>query len=149
MLLENPSAYVSFGASTLSETNFLRAVAHRTGCGLLLDVNNVHVSAVNRGFDASAYIDAFPVEFVGEIHLAGFAEDNDSDGARLLVDDHGRTVDHAVWQLYRHALVRTGLVPTLIEWDNNVPAFAALAAEVTRVRSILAECAERRAPAAA
>jgi uncharacterized protein (UPF0276 family) len=149
MLLENPSAYVAFGASTMSETDFLRGAARRTGCGLLLDVNNVHVSAVNRGFDASAYIDAFPVEFVGEIHLAGFAEDNDSDGARLLIDDHGRPIDGAVWQLYRYALGRTGPIPTLIEWDNNVPAFATLAAEAACARSLLAECAGRRAPAAA
>jgi uncharacterized protein len=139
ILLENPSAYVAFGASTMNETDFLRGVAARTGCGLLLDVNNVHISAVNRGFDAVAYLDSFPAEFVGEIHLAGFAEDRDGRGARLLIDDHGRPVDDAVWQLYRHALSRTGLVPTLIEWDNNVPPFEALAAEVTRVRATLME----------
>ena len=92
MLLENPSTYVAFGASTMSEIEFLRAVAQRTGCGLLLDVNNVHVSAVNHGFDAAAYIDAFPIQHVGEFHLAGFAEDRDSAGARLLIDDHGRPV---------------------------------------------------------
>lgn len=149
MLLENPSAYVAFGSSTMSETDFLRGVARRTGCGLLLDINNVHVSAINRGFDALAYLDAFPVEFVGEIHLAGFAEDQDSDGVRLLIDDHGRPVDHAVWQLYRHALEHTGLVPTLVEWDNNVPTFDTLTAEVMRARSMLEKCAERRAPAAA
>ena len=106
MLLENPATYVAFGASSMSEVEFLRAVAQRTGCGLLLDVNNVYVCAVNHGFDAKAYIDAFPVEHVGEFHLAGFAEDRDSDGARLLIDDHGRSVSETVWDLYRHTLTR-------------------------------------------
>jgi uncharacterized protein (UPF0276 family) len=134
MLLENPTAYVAFETSTMSETDFLRAVARRTGCGLLLDVNNVHVSSINRACDAYAYIDAFPAEFVEEIHLAGFAEDCDGEGRRLLIDDHGRPVGDAVWQLYRYTLGRTGRRPTLIEWDNNVPAFGGLAAEVARVR---------------
>ena len=138
MLLENPATYVAFAASSMSEVEFLRAVAQRTGCGLLLDVNNVHVSAVNHGFDAKAYIDAFPVEHVGELHLAGFAEDRDSEGARLLIDDHGRPVSEIVWNLYRRAVARLCLAPTLIEWDNNVPAFAVLAAEVARARQILA-----------
>jgi uncharacterized protein (UPF0276 family) len=144
MLLENPSAYVAFGASTMSETDFLRAIAGRTGCGLLLDVNNVYVSAVNRGFDAATYIDAFPAEFVGEIHLAGFAEDRDTAGMRLLIDDHGRPVDDVVWQLYRHALDRTGLVPTLIEWDNRVPPFQRLANEVAHVRAAMIEHVSQR-----
>lgn len=138
MLLENPATYIAFAASSTSEVEFLQAVAQRTGCGLLLDVNNVHVSAVNHGFDAKAYIDAFPVEHVGEFHLAGFAEDRDSDGARLLIDDHGRPVSEIVWNLYRRAVARPCLAPTLIEWDNNVPAFAILAAEVERARQILA-----------
>ena len=99
MLLENPSTYVAFGDSTMTEIEFLRAVAQRTGCGLLLDVNNVHVSAINHGFDAAAYIDAFPMQHVGEFHLAGFAEDRDSEGARLLIDDHGRPVGDTVWEL--------------------------------------------------
>ena len=137
MLLENPATYVAFAASSMSEVEFLRAVAQCTGCGLLLDVNNVHVSAVNHGFDAKAYIDAFPVEHVGELHLAGFAEDRDSEGARLLIDDHGRPVSEIVWNLYRRAVARPCLAPTLIEWDNNVPAFAVLAAEVERARQIL------------
>src|SRR5262245_10652952 len=119
MLLENPSTYVAFGASSMSEIEFLRAVVRRTGCGLLLDVNNVHVSAVNHGFDAAAYIDASPIRHVGEVHLAGFAEDRDSADARLLIDDHGRPVDDAVWDLYRRVLVRGCRAPTLIEWDNN------------------------------
>jgi uncharacterized protein (UPF0276 family) len=139
MLLENPSTYVAFGASTMSEIEFLRAVAQRTGCGLLLDVNNVHVSAVNQGFDAVAYIEAFPIGLVGEFHLAGFDEDRDSSGARLLIDDHGRPVSETVWELYRRALARPRLAPTLIEWDNNVPSFAVLAAEAGRARELLTE----------
>jgi uncharacterized protein len=143
MLLENPSTYVKFDASAMTEIEFLRAVARKTGCGLLLDVNNVHVSAVNHGFDAAAYIDAFPVEHVGEFHLAGFAEDRDSAGAPLLIDDHGSAVSEAVWQLYRQAATRPCVAPTLIEWDNNVPVFAVLAAEAGRAREILAGQAGR------
>ncbi len=137
MLLENPSTYVAFGASHMSEVDFLRAVAQRTGCGLLLDVNNVHVSAVNHGFDAAGYIDAFPIQHVGQFHLAGFAEDRDSDGARLLIDDHGWPVAETVWQLYRRALAHGCLAATLIEWDNNVPPFEALAAEAGRARTLM------------
>lgn len=149
MLLENPSAYVAFGADTMSETDFLRAVSRRTGCGLLLDVNNVHISSVNRGFDAAAYIASFPAEFVGEIHLAGFAEDRDGTGARLLIDNHGNPVDAVVWQLYRHTLSHTGPLPTLIEWDNDVPSFAELAAEAARARSVLTEYSEHTGDRAA
>lgn len=138
MLLENPSTYVAFGASTMSEVDFLRAVAQRTGCGLLLDVNNVHVSAVNHSFNAAACIDAFPIQHVGQFHLAGFAEDRDSSGARLLIDDHGRAVADTVWDLYRRALARGCLAPTLIEWDNNVPPFETLAAEAERARALMA-----------
>jgi uncharacterized protein (UPF0276 family) len=138
MLLENPSAYVAFAASTVSEIEFLRAVVKRTGCGLLLDVNNVYVSSVNHGFDAAAYIDAFPIEHVGEFHLAGFAEDRDSDGARLLIDAHGCPVSDAVWRLYRRALARASSAPTLIEWDNDVPDFSVVASEVARARDVIA-----------
>ena len=137
MLLENPSTYVAFGATTMTEIQFLSEVAQRTGCGLLLDVNNVHVSAINHGFDATAYIDAFPMQHVGEFHLAGFAEDRDSEGARLLIDDHGRRVSDAVWELYCRALARICPAPTLIEWDNDVPPFATLAGEVARARQLI------------
>ena len=140
MLLENPSTYVAFVTSTMSEIEFLRAVVRRTGCGLLLDVNNVYVSSVNHGFDAAAYLDAFPVEHVGEFHLAGFAEDRDSDGARLLIDAHGCPVSEAVWRLYRRVIARSD-APTLIEWDNDVPAFAVLAAQAERARDMRAACA--------
>jgi hypothetical protein len=143
MLLENPSTYVAFGASTMGEIEFLRAVAQRTGCGLLLDVNNVHVSAVNHGFDANTYIDSFPVDLVGEFHLGGFADDRDSEGAPLLIDDHGRPVSETVWGLYRRTLARRCLAPTLVEWDNNVPAFPVLADEAGRARALLAGHAAR------
>ena len=144
LLLENPSTYVSFGASDMDEVEFLRAIAGRTGCGLLLDVNNVYVSSVNHGFDAAAYIDRFPVELVGEIHLAGFAEDQDADAGRLLIDAHGAPVADAVWSLYRRTLARSGPIPTLIEWDNDVPDFAKVVAEVSLARVILVEEATRR-----
>jgi uncharacterized protein len=141
MLLENPSTYVDFGANSITEIEFLRAVAHRTGCGLLLDVNNVYVSATNRGFNAAAYIDAFPTQLVGELHLGGFAEDRDSEGARLLIDDHGRPVNDIVWELYRRTLMRQCHAPTLIEWDNHVPPFDVLASEVERARRLMFEVA--------
>jgi uncharacterized protein (UPF0276 family) len=114
MLLENPSTYVAFEASTMSEVEFLREVVRRTGCGLLLDVNNVYVSAVNHGSESMAYLDAFPLEQVGEIHLGGHAEDCDDLGAPLLIDAHGTPVAGAVWQLYARAIARLGPVPTLI-----------------------------------
>ena len=138
MLLENPSTYVAFGATKMTEIEFLSAVTQQTGCGLLLDVNNVHVSAVNHGFDAAAYIDAFPMQHVDEFHLAGFAEDCDSEGARFLIDDHGRSVSDVVWDLYSRALARISPVPTLIEWDNDVPPFDTLAGEVARARQLMA-----------
>lgn len=129
MLLENPSTYLQFQRSTLDETDFISTVIRRTGCGLLLDVNNVYVSCINHQRDPLAYIDALPLRAVGEIHLAGFAEDTDSLGDRLLIDDHGAPIDNAVWQLYEQVLKRVGPVPTLIERDNQVPAFSVLQAE--------------------
>jgi uncharacterized protein (UPF0276 family) len=137
MLLENPSTYLVFEESTMSETDFLRAVAARTGCGLLLDVSNVYVSAVNHGFEPMAYIDAFPVEHVKEIHLAGYAVDRDDDGTPLLIDSHGAEVADVVWALFRRTITRTGPVPTLIEWDNDVPSFAVLAAQAERAQVLL------------
>jgi hypothetical protein len=138
MLLENPSTYVAFTDAAMSEIAFLREVVRRTGCGLLLDVNNVFVQSVNHGFDAGAFIDAFPVEHVGEIHLGGHAVDSDDDGSALLIDDHGREVADAVWALYAQALARSGPKPTLIEWDNDVPAWDILFAEAKRADRIIA-----------
>ncbi len=123
MLLENPSTYVEFARSTWPEPEFIAAVLDRTGCGLLLDVNNVFVSCTNHHRDPYAYIDALPLSRVEEIHLAGFAEDRDGAGARLLIDAHDRPVAESVWALYRHALERIGPVATLIEWDAEIPPF--------------------------
>jgi uncharacterized protein len=141
MLLENPSTYVAFAETAMSEVAFLREVVRRTGCGLLLDVNNVFVQAVNHGFDAGAYIDAFPVEHVGEIHLGGHAADSDDDGSALLIDDHGHEVADPVWALYVRALARLGPRPTLIEWDNDVPGWEVLFAEAKRADAVIAAAA--------
>lgn len=146
LLLENPSTYLVFRESTIDEIDFLEAVASRTGCGLLLDVNNVMVSCVNHGLDPHLYIDRFPVERVGEIHLAGYDETTDGAGDRLLIDAHGSPVRTDVMALYDHALSRTGPVPTLIEWDNDVPDFATLHAEAERVEARIAAEAARRPP---
>ncbi|MBB3240694.1 hypothetical protein FHW68_002201 [Pseudomonas sp. Tn43] len=129
MLLENPATYLAFQRSTIDEADFISEVIRRTGCGLLLDVNNVYVSCINHQRDPLAYIDALPLDAVGEIHLAGFAEDTDSLGDRLLIDDHGAPIDNAVWTLYRQVLERVGPIATLIERDNQLPAFSVLHAE--------------------
>jgi uncharacterized protein (UPF0276 family) len=139
MLLENPSTYLSFESSDMPEVEFLRAVAERAGCGLLLDVNNVHVCAVNHGFDAFAYLDAFPYHHVEEVHLAGFAEDRDGAGQPLLIDAHGSPVADPVWSLYKRVIECAGAIPTLIEWDNDIPPFELLAADVARARSALVD----------
>jgi uncharacterized protein (UPF0276 family) len=139
MLLENPSTYLAFAESTMSETDFLKELVRRTGCGLLLDVNNVFVSATNQQTDPVAYIDAFPLDAVGEIHLGGHDEDADDAGAPLLIDSHGREVADPVWTLYAHTIARGGPRPTLIEWDNDVPDWPMLAAEATRAGRVLAE----------
>lgn len=138
LLLENPSTYLEFAASAMTEAQFLGEVVTRTGCGLLLDVNNVHVACVNRGHEPMAFIDALPLHAVGEIHLAGFARDSDADGAPLLIDNHGSPVDDAVWTLYQWVIARLGPTPTLIEWDNDVPALPALLAESGRAQRVLA-----------
>ena len=144
MLLENPSTYVVFAESTWAETDFLSEIARRTGCGLLLDVSNVLVSAVNHGFDASRYLADFPLSAVGEIHLAGYAEDTDEAGLPLLIDAHNSPVRDPVWALYGEAIRRLGATPTLIEWDNDVPQWPALLAEARRAeRAIALEATER------
>lgn len=144
MLLENPSTYVLFAESTISETDFLAEVARRTGCGLLLDVNNVIVSATNHGFDPLAYLDAFPLRSVGEIHLAGYAESQDDAGRPLLIDAHDSPVREGVWALYGETIRRLGPTPTLIEWDNDVPDWPTLHAEARRAERAMAEAAASR-----
>jgi len=138
LLLENPSTYLLFEESTLSETDFLAEIARRTGCGLLLDVNNVFVSAKNHNRDPRAYLDAFPVAHVGEIHLAGHDERLDDEGAPLLIDAHGSPVADPVWALYEYAIGLCGPLPTLIERDSNVPPLAELLAEAARADDVLA-----------
>ncbi len=141
MLLENPSSYLSFTESTWDEPDFLREIARRTGCGLLLDVNNVFVSATNLGFTPQAYIEGFALDQVGEIHLGGHDEDEDDHGAPLLIDSHGREVADPVWALLSHTLVRSGPKPLLIEWDTDVPAWPVLAEEARRAEEALARLA--------
>ncbi|TPG87558.1 MNIO family bufferin maturase [Pseudomonas mandelii] len=143
MLLENPATYLAFKRSTIDEADFISEVIRRTGCGLLLDVNNVYVSSINHQRDPLAYIDALPLHAVGEIHLAGFAEDTDSLGDLLLIDDHGAPIDNAVWALYVQVLERVGPMATLIERDNHLPAFSVLHAEARQADEILL-CAEVR-----
>ncbi len=137
MLLENPSSYLAFSETTMSEVDFLREIGRRTGCGLLLDVNNVHVSAVNQQTSAEEYIRGFPLDLVGEIHLGGHETDLDDHAAPLLIDSHSRPVADPVWALYEHVITIGGARPTLIEWDNDVPYWPVLAAEAALAAAIL------------
>jgi uncharacterized protein len=137
ILIENPSTYLAFEASAMAETEFLSELSNRTGCGLLLDVNNVYVSAQNHGFDADAYIRAFPIEHVREMHLAGYFETQDSLGERLLIDAHDSPVRDAVWTLYASAIRRTGAAPTLIEWDNDIPPLARLVEQARKADALI------------
>jgi len=134
ILIENVSSYIQFAQSTIPEWEFVAAVARATGCGILLDVNNIYVNAVNHRFDPLRYLEAIPVETVQEIHLAGF----DSNG-ECLVDTHGKPVCDAVWALYREALERFGKIPTLIEWDTDIPELSVLLEEARKADAILEE----------
>ncbi len=144
MLLENPATYVEFNASTMDEAEFIGEVVARSGCGLLLDVNNVHVSCTNHGRNARDYIRRLPLDAVAQIHLAGFAVESDSLGAPLLIDSHGAPVAEEVWQLYCHALDRVGRRPTLIERDNDIPALPVLLAEAAHADNILCQLTPMR-----
>lgn len=135
VLIENPSVYIAL-KSEMSEIDFLRETVRRTGCGLLLDVNNVHVSCHNLGLDPIAYLDDFPHAAVGEIHIAGHATDTVL-GDELLIDTHGAPIDETVWSLLDYALALTGPRPVLIERDTNIPAFEALQADHARVQSYI------------
>ena len=137
ILLENPSSYLRFSHSTIPEWDFITAVAKRTGCGILCDVNNIYVSAYNHGWDASAYLAALPAHGVGEIHLAGHTLRKIDDAHMICIDDHGSRVARAVWALYAEALARFGPVPTLIEWDTNVPPLCALLAEAAQAATMM------------
>ena len=145
MLLENPSTYIEFAQSTIAETDFLSEIACRTGCGLLLDVNNVFVQAKNHGASAEIYLDSFPLDAVKEIHLGGHDEQTDETGAPLLIDAHGCAVADPVWSLYESVIARTGPLPTLIEWDNDVPEWPVLAQQARAAKAILDRAARRQA----
>lgn len=147
MLLENPATYVEFADSTFGEADFIGELVRRTGCGVLLDVSNVHVSCVNHGRDPQAFITALPLAATGQIHLAGFARDVDAAGDPLLIDSHGAAVADEVWRLYRFALEMLGPVPTLIERDNDVPAFPVLLAEARKAEAMLTTLAAAGEPA--
>jgi uncharacterized protein (UPF0276 family) len=153
ILMENPSTYLRFRHSTIPEWEFLAALAARTGCGILCDVNNIYVSACNHGWNASQYLAALPGEAIGEFHLAGHARcviDGQAGAASgfILIDNHGSRVAEPVWALFDEALARFGPKPTLIEWDTDIPDFAVLQEEAARAERALRNAAERHACAA-
>jgi len=144
LLLENPSSYVEFSHSTWSEADFLREITRRTGCGLLLDINNLYVSGTNHGRDPQGMLREMPLDTVGQIHLAGFAVERDADGGRLLIDTHGAAVADDVWALYRLAINMIGAKPTLIERDENLPTLPVLVAESGLAAGVMQAAAETR-----
>jgi uncharacterized protein len=137
MLLENPSTYLAFAESTYAEVDFIAEIVRRTGCGLLLDINNVYVASTNQQWDPVSYIDAFPLAAVQEIHLAGHTREKDDKDRPLLIDTHDRPVDDIVWSLFAHAIARLGAKPTLIEWDAKLPAWRKLQAEAERAEAVM------------
>jgi uncharacterized protein (UPF0276 family) len=139
ILLENPSSYVRLAESVIPEVDFLAELSKRTGCGLLLDINNVFVSSRNHCVDALSYLQSFPLDRVNEIHLGGHDEEADDNGMPLLIDSHGSAVADAVWTLYAQVVRRTGALPTLIEWDNDVPDWPTLCAEAIEAQDILTD----------
>lgn len=145
MLLENPATYLLFDESTLAETDFLDEVVARTGCGLLLDVNNVFVASTNHAMDPRDYLFRFPVQWVREVHLSGHSETIDDAGATLLIDSHDTPVKDPVWELYEDLITRIGPVPSLVEWDNDVPDWPVLRAEAEAAEAILSRAAKCRA----
>jgi uncharacterized protein (UPF0276 family) len=148
ILIENPSSYLQFEHSSIPEWEFLAAVADRTGCGILCDINNIFVSASNHGWDSLRYLDALPAAAIGEFHLAGHTELTLADGRQLRIDTHGARVAPPVLSLYEEALRRFGPRPTLIEWDTDVPAFEVLLAEAAGATDCLRGVRDGRARAA-
>ena len=144
MLLENPSTYLAFSESTYLEIDFISEVARRTSCGLLLDVNNVFVASTNQQWDPFLYIDSYPLDKVREIHLAGYTEEADEADRLLLIDTHDRPVSELVWRLFEHTIEQTGALPTLIEWDAALPAWADLQAEAHRAEAFMSRANSRR-----
>ena len=137
MLLENPSTYITFTESAYTETDFIAEIVQRTGCGLLLDLNNVYVASINQQRDPLQYIASYPLAHVKEIHLAGHATEVDDENRPLLIDTHDRAVDDLVWDLFARVVAITGPVPTLIEWDAAVPSWPVLLAEVERADALM------------
>jgi uncharacterized protein (UPF0276 family) len=137
LLIENPSSYLRYRHSTIPEWEFMAAVARRTGCGILCDVNNIFVSACNHGWSASDYLAALPPQAVGEIHLAGHSVRELEGGGTIRIDDHGSKVCPPVWALYSEAIARFGRVPTLIEWDTDIPSLDVLIAEARSAQNVL------------
>jgi uncharacterized protein (UPF0276 family) len=144
ILLENPATYIVFPESSYDEIDFLKAIVERSGCSLLLDVNNVYVSCTNHNRDAEDYIERFPIEHVGEVHLAGHAEDLDDSGGRLLIDSHDRQVVDDVWRLYGRVVDRSGQISTLIEWDSDIPDLPVLLAEAALADATLAKARRQK-----
>ena len=138
ILIENPSSYLTYVDSPITEWQFLSSLAKETGCGLLLDVNNIYVSAHNHGFDPLIYLDNIPLNAVKEIHLAGFSTEN-IEGKELYIDTHGHRVCDDVWRLYEQAIKRFGALPTLIEWDTNIPELAVLLDEKSKAEAIISK----------
>lgn len=145
MLLENPATYLLFEESTIEETDFLAELARRTGCGLLLDVNNVFVASTNHRMDPRDYLARFPVQAVREIHLSGHSETIDDWGAPLLIDSHDTPVKDPVWDLYQELIARTGPIASLVEWDNDVPSWPILRAEAELADAVVQRAAARHA----
>jgi uncharacterized protein (UPF0276 family) len=139
-LLENPSSYVGFAGSTMTEVQFLNELVDRAGCRLLCDVSNVHVSAHNMGYDGHAYLNGLPAEAIGELHLGGYTREEDAatPGSDVLIDTHATRVAEPAWDLYAYALRRFGRRPTLIEWDDDIPSLTTLLEEATRANIVAA-----------
>lgn len=138
MLIENPSTYVAFADNEMHEDEFMNSLAEMTGCGILLDLNNIYVQAHNHGYDAWDYFETIDARHVGEMHLAGHIEQEAGDGV-ILVDTHSRPVKGDVWNLYEHAVKHIGVVPTLIEWDTDIPDLTTLVTEADKARAIIAD----------
>ena len=145
MLLENPSNYLEFEESTHSEIDFIKEITKRTGCFLLLDINNVYVSSENRDFNPYDYLDDFPVNLVREVHLGGHELESEEFGPNLLIDNHASEVIDPVWLLYEYLIKKTGSLPTLIEWDNDIPDWEKLSSEASKANSILTELSSKAA----
>jgi uncharacterized protein len=145
-LIENPASYIGFRSSTMPETEFLSELVRRTGCGLLCDVSNIVVSAHNMGYSPYRYVDDFPAAAIGEIHLGGYTpeEDEATPNSELWIDSHAAAIAVPSWDLYAYALRRFGIKPTLIEWDNDIPALTTLLGEATKADNVMQEVDQER-----